>query len=64
MSGAFAETIVYFGKYRDWRLGAVPNWYLNWCLLEDWFEEKYPDLFEPFQDEMNWRKEQGVYIDD
>lgn len=63
MTGAHAEVVMYFGKYKGWVLGATPNSYLNYLLGQDWFEESYPDLLEPVEDEMRWRREQGVHIE-
>ena len=64
MSGAHAEIVMYFGKYKGWKLGAVPNSYLSYLLRQDWFEDSYPDLLEPVEDESNWRREQGVVVED
>jgi len=61
-SGAYSGIVMSFGKHRDNKIGSIPNSYLSYLLREDWFEEK--DEFEAVQDEMNWRKEQGVYIDE
>lgn len=34
-----------FGKYKNQRLGAVPDDYWRWFLVQPWCE-KYPDLVE------------------
>jgi len=64
MSGAYGEVVMYFGRFKDYKLAAVPNGYLNYLLNQDWFEESYPDLFNVVQDEMHWRLEQGVHVEE
>ncbi len=57
-----------FGKYgpgADHRvIGTVPSSYLRWCLESDWFEEKYPHLVEPFEEELAWRDEWDEHFED
>jgi len=64
MSGSYGELVIPFGKFKGYSLAEVPNSYLRWCLEQDWFEEKYEDLVEPFEDELAWRDSMGVKIED
>ena len=62
MTGGYSETILPFGKFREQAIGSVPNSYLSWLLKQDWFE--WYDEFDAVQDEMAWRKDNSVYIED
>jgi uncharacterized protein (DUF3820 family) len=64
MSGEHGELIVDFGKYRGCTLAEVPDSYLRWCLEQDWFEGKYAEYVEPFEDELRWRDVMEVRVED
>lgn len=57
-----------FGKYGPGAgcrpVSMIPNSYLKWCLEEDWFERKHPELINIFQEELNWRETWNVKIVD
>jgi uncharacterized protein (DUF3820 family) len=38
--------IISFGNYAGEYIEDVPDDYVSWLLEQDWFEEKYPKLFE------------------
>ena len=54
--GLHDDITMTFGKFRGTCVGHVPDWYLKWCLEQDWFERKYEDLIEIFQEELDWRE--------
>ena len=57
-----------FGKYGPGAerkpVSMIPNSYLRWCLEEDWFERKHPELVNVFQEELSWRSLWGVKIEE
>ena len=46
MSVDGTEVFIPFGKYKGEALEDIPCTYLDWLVGEEWFEEKFPDLFE------------------
>lgn len=60
--GGYATVKLPFGKYKGQVIGSMPSGYLKWLLEQDWFEDN--EEFEPVQDEMQWRKENNIYIED
>ncbi len=54
--------IMTFGKHNGEEIGFVPNSYLNWLLLQDWFEDQ--EEFEEVEEEMKMRRHQGIQITD
>ena len=54
-----------FGPGADHRaIGMIPSSYLKWCTFQDWFEEKYPNLVEPFEEELAWREKWDMDFED
>ena len=53
-----------FGKFKDKEIDLLPNRYLKWILQQDWFLSEYPNLSNVVLEELKWRKEQGVVIED
>jgi len=51
-----------FGKFKGKAIDEVPDSYLTWLLEQDWFEEKFEDLFDDVQAEINWRKEVNYHV--
>jgi len=51
-----------FGKYEGWALDEIPDSYLRWLIEQDWFEEKFEDLFEEVEAELAWRDEVNEHI--
>jgi hypothetical protein len=49
-------------EHRGKAIGGLSNSYLSWLLRQDWFERE--SEFEDVQDEMDWRRENRVYVDD
>ena len=62
--GLIDDQHVPFGKYRGHAIGNVPSSYLRWCLEQDWFERKYEELIEPFEQELAWRDQFDVHFED
>jgi len=62
--GEYGEFVIKFGRYRGRALAEVPNSYLRWCLEQDWFEERYLDHVEPFENELQWRETWGIKVED
>ena len=50
-----------FGKHESEEISSVPNSYLYWLLLQDWFEDK--EEFEDVVEEMEMRKHQSIQIE-
>ena len=44
-----------FGKYRDIEIEEVPSDYLRWLVLQDWFENRYPELLKEAEEELSFR---------
>lgn len=42
---ADGNSILPFGKYKGEKLGDIPAWYLIWLYDEDWFANKYSDIY-------------------
>jgi len=53
-------TRIPFGKYSGWAIDEIPKSYLRWLAGQDWFEEKYPDLLEAVEAEIEWRDGWGI----
>lgn len=53
-----------FGKFKDSEIDLLPNRYLKWVLSEGWFLQTFPTLSNVVLEELKWRKEQGVVIED
>jgi len=62
--GLTDDVYLTFGKHRGTSVGNTPSSYLKWCLEQDWFENKYGELLEPFEEELNWRTEYGKHFED
>jgi len=60
--GAHGDEVLEFGKFQGQALATVPNSYLGWLLKQDWFEDR--EEFEAVQDEMYWRKDNGVHVNE
>lgn len=50
-----SEVIMPFGKFKDEMLMDIPRSYLEWCLEQDWFEEKYPKLYKSVVEQLERR---------
>jgi uncharacterized protein (DUF3820 family) len=44
-----------FGAHRDVLICDVPKSYLNWILEQEWFEEKFKDLYDLVKLEIAYR---------
>ena len=54
-----------FGKHKGSAVSETPSSYLRWCLEGDgWFERKYENLVEVFEEELNWRTDYGQHFED
>jgi uncharacterized protein (DUF3820 family) len=51
-----------FGKYKDILICDVPNWYLEYLKGEQWFKQKFIDLFELIEKELKYRKQFDIDI--
>lgn len=60
--GLHDDIMMPFGKLRGTPVGHTPDSYLKWCLEQDWFEKKYEDLIDIFQEELNWREQWDLQI--
>ena len=61
-SGGHGHETLKFGKFRGHALAVVPNSYLRYLLTQDWFEDH--DQFEAVQDEMAWRRDNNVHVEE
>ena len=62
--GLIDDIYLPFGKYKSISVGNTPSSYLKWCLEQDWFENKYEELLDPFQEELNWRTQMDMHFED
>jgi uncharacterized protein (DUF3820 family) len=53
-----------FGKFKDKEIDLLENSYLRWILTQEWFLRDYPNFSNVVLEELKWRKEQGVVIED
>lgn len=44
-----------FGKYASKLIDEIGSGYLTWLIDQDWMEEKFPDLLEAVEAEIEWR---------
>ena len=49
------DMIMPFGKYVDQDIREIPSDYLSWLVDEDWFEEKFEDLYQRIEEELKIR---------
>ena len=54
-------TAMPFGLHMGKEITDIPRSYLNFLLEQDWFEEKFPDLFNEIEEELEIRTRS--YID-
>lgn len=52
-----------FGKYKGELIADLPNGYLEWLLDQEWFEEKFVDLWKLTKKEMGYRERFDIVID-
>ena len=60
--GGYSETVLSFGKFKGYQIGSISNSYLGRLLRQDWFEQ-YAE-FEGVQDEVAWRKDNSVFVEE
>jgi len=58
------DVVVMFGKHLGATVAETPSSYIRWCLEQDWFETKYPDLIDPFEEELKWRDDFDGHFED
>jgi uncharacterized protein (DUF3820 family) len=56
------EAVIRFGIHRGKTLNEIPSDYLEWLIRQDWFEDKYPDLLESTEGELDWRDQFGRHF--
>lgn len=44
-----------FGKFINKAIDEVGSGYLSWIIAQNWMEEKFPDLLEAVEAELDWR---------
>jgi hypothetical protein len=56
--------VVHFGKFKGKTLEDIPSNYLSYLMTSDWFEDKYPDLIEPINQELAFRTNWNTHFYD
>jgi len=51
-----------FGKYQGKEIEDIPSDYLRWLMDQDWFGEKFEDLFEEVEDEWDIRERSHAHF--
>jgi len=57
-------SIIPFGKYKGQDVASVPSNYLDWVRDQEWFERKYPDLFDEVNTEYQIRERSYAHFYD
>jgi len=50
------------GIHKDKDIEDIPNQYLEYIVLQNWFEKKYPDLLKAAESEIEYRKKFDINI--
>lgn len=58
------ESLMLFGAHKGKAIEEIPDHYLRWLCYQDWFEDKYSDLFKKVEEELRWRNNVGEHIFD
>lgn len=51
-----------FGNYKGEEIERIPSGYLRWLVLQDWFEEKFPELLKKAEEELGFRDENECHF--
>ncbi len=54
-----ADTVMPFGKHKGDLLLDIERSYLEWCLEQEFVEEKFPKLYKDIQDHLERRDRSG-----
>ena len=53
--------IIPFGKYRGEEIEDIPSSYLRFLLNEEWFEERFEDLYDEVSDVYDYRDRHDLH---
>jgi len=48
-------SLIPFGKFKDQEIEEIPSGYLKWLVLQDFFEDEYPELLKETEEELAYR---------
>lgn len=58
------EVIMPMGKFRGQSLEDIPNYYLQFIVENDYLQGVYEWLLTPVEDELKYRKDFNIFIDE
>lgn len=57
------DIVIPFGAHNGKLIADIPSHYLSWITGEKWFKEKFPELKEQVDIELEYRKKFNIVID-